>query len=135
MLARGFVPQVEGASVKYNMPLPDDLRDSAVVKANEREIEQTGGLYLPEGETSEHVLRGNTCGSCKHFAHAEGQKRMELEKFLPTLIREHGWQLKHLCSPHTQLGLCGLHEGGDVNNQGSTLTGALHVACDQYKKG
>jgi len=71
------------------------------------------------------------CGMCKYFEVAEGQAQMKAQRFLERLVQDDNWQVKHLCSPTNQLGLCGAHDSGAGGNQ--TMTGLMHKSCDQYR--
>jgi hypothetical protein len=71
------------------------------------------------------------CGGCKYFEHTHGQAEIQAQKFVERLVREENWQVKHLCSPVNQLGICGAHDSGAGGEQ--TLTGTMHKACDQYR--
>ena len=73
----------------------------------------------------------NTCGQCKFFSRAEGQKRMEAQRFVDRLVQEENWQTRHLVSPLNELGLCGQHESG--RSAESMLTGTMHQACDAFR--
>jgi hypothetical protein len=73
----------------------------------------------------------DTCGTCKYFELAQGQAQIKSQKLLQRLVREENWQVKHLCSPVNELGICGAHDSGRGGDQ--TLTGTMHRACDQYR--
>ena len=84
-----------------------------------------------EQEMFQLAMNDKVCGQCKYFEHAEGQARMKALRFLKTLTKEHGWQVRHLASNPEHLGLCGAADSGGGNNH--TLTGALHKSCDQFR--
>ncbi len=73
----------------------------------------------------------DTCGGCKYFEKAHGQEQIKAQRFLERLVREENWQVKHLCSPVNELGVCGAHDSGRGGEQ--MLTGAMHRACDQFR--
>lgn len=88
-------------------------------------------IILP-GQDDLDAIGTNICGTCKYFSLAEGQKRMQAQRFVEVLVREHKWKLHHLCSPLNQLGLCGAHESGERGGE-SLITGSQHKACDHYR--
>lgn len=71
------------------------------------------------------------CGDCKYFEHTHGQAEIKAQRFVERLVREENWQVKHLCSPVNQLGVCGAHDAGTGGEQ--MLTGTMHKACDQWR--
>ncbi len=105
-------------------------------KENGRRIEMppTKIIRPDAGEVATYAETDlHTCGECKHFEHEIGQARMVAQKFTSALVREHGWKVKHLCHDPDDMGICGLHEGGDTRSKGSTLTGPFSKACDQFQ--
>ena len=73
----------------------------------------------------------DTCGTCKYFEHDHGQAQIASQRFIERLTREEDWQVKHLCSPVNELGVCGAHDSG--RNSDQMITGTMHRACDQYR--
>lgn len=108
------------------------------------EVRYTSRLHEPnnevkiEGATPEelrHALETKeTCGECRYFEVAEGKRLMDAQRFVERLVQEEGWQVKHLCSPLNDLGICGAHSSG-VAGGVESLTGRMHKACDQFRRG
>lgn len=73
----------------------------------------------------------NTCGQCAYFELAHAQQQMKAQRFLERLVQEEDWQVKYLCSPVNELGICGAHDSGAGGEQ--CLTGKMHRACDQFR--
>jgi hypothetical protein len=97
------------------------------------EEERESVLVNPTDEVRQKMLHGNTCGTCKYFSLHEGQRLIETQRFLATLVKEHRWQPHHLGAPPETLGDCGAHRSGSRGDE-TMLTGPLHVACDQWRK-
>jgi hypothetical protein len=80
---------------------------------------------------------GRICGECKHFAHGEGQMRMEQQQLLQSIVRDYGWKLHHLGSAPQDLGLCGESASGEnrTSGKGLTFTGRYCDArsCDAFR--
>lgn len=53
----------------------------------------------------------NVCGTCRFFHLKRGQEAIVKQKFLDRLVREEGWQTKHIGAPPDHLGLCGQSNG------------------------
>lgn len=90
-------------------------------------------LVMATDEIREKMLTGHTCGDCKYFSLREGQRLIDAQSFLATLVKEHKWKPHHLGAPPETLGDCGAHRSGSSGDQ-TMLTGPLHVACDQWRK-
>lgn len=90
-------------------------------------------LIMPGDDVRRAVASGRVCGTCRYFSHREGQKLIEAQRFLGTLVKEHQWKAQHLGAPPETLGDCGMARSGSKGDD-TMLTGPLHVACDQWKK-
>lgn len=90
-------------------------------------------IVTPEGKLREALLTGKVCGECKYFSLHEGQRLIETQRFMATLVKEHQWKAHHLGAPPETLGDCGAHRSGSKGDE-TMLTGPLHVACDQWRK-
>lgn len=77
-----------------------------------------------------------TCGMCKHFHQAEGQRRFgPMAETLKKVVREHGWKLYHLGSKPEDLGICGEAESGSNSKEViGRITGKTHSIYDRGKK-
>ncbi len=98
---------------------PDATGESLIVTPGDRELAAI-------------QLEGKVCGGCKYFELDHGQKLMKDQRFLERLVHEEEWQVRHLCSPVNQLGVCGAHLGGSRSDDGM-ITGTLHKGCDQWR--
>ncbi len=97
------------------------------------EQEGVSKLVMPGEDARRMMLTNNVCGTCKYFSLREGQRLIEATKFLGTLVRDHRWQTHHLGAPPETLGDCGAARSGSRGDD-TTLTGPLHVACDQWRQ-
>ena len=90
-------------------------------------------IIVPGAEEMDAIqLEGKTCGGCKYFSRAEGQRLMEAQRFVECLVREQKWQVHHLCSPLNHLGICGAAVSGSRGEE-HHITGMLHKGCDQFR--
>lgn len=85
-----------------------------------------------EAEMAAIHMEGKLCGNCKYFELSHGQTLMRQQRFVERLVREENWQVKHLCSPGNQLGVCGAHHSGSADAD-AMMTGVLHKGCDQWR--
>jgi hypothetical protein len=76
--------------------------------------EVTGRTTAPlvHGATAQEVenyanAAVRTCGMCKNFRLREGRQEIARQNFLPRLLLEEGFQMKHLGAPPDHLGICG----------------------------
>lgn len=65
-----------------------------------------------------------TCGGCRHFNLAEGQRRLFRQKLLAVIVNDHGWKQYFLGAPPEKIGVCG---------QTDVLTGSTHISCEHYR--
>jgi hypothetical protein len=96
-------------------------------QAPPRETESRVVQTASDEELARYAVPQRTCGECK-FGDFTDDARAKIrgERFYERLVREEGWQLKHLCSSPEDLGLCG-------QSDGAMMTGRLHRACDQFR--
>jgi hypothetical protein len=87
----------------------------------------SSGAGLPKD-----ILAGKVCGDCKYFSLREGQRLMEAQRFMKVLVREHGWNPKHLGAVPEALGDCGAYRSGGATDD-TMITPPFAVACTQYK--
>jgi hypothetical protein len=88
---------------------------AAVLPATEEDVK----VYVDDAPTE-------TCGSCRYFDLELGRTEIVRQRFAERLVREHGWQMKHLCVPPDSIGLCGASDG-------EMATTVVSKACDQYR--
>lgn len=96
-------------------------------------LRSTSPVIRPDADDMRTFGRADarTCGQCKHFALVEGQRRIKAQRLVERVVREQGWKQHHLLvSPQNQMGICGAYESGAGSD--STVTGAIHAACDQF---
>lgn len=103
-------------------------------KTGNNEVARSESTVITPGQEEMALvqLEGKTCGTCKYFSRAEGQRLMEAQRFVERLVREEKWKVHHLCSPLNHLGICGAHVSGSRGEDGY-LTGMLHKGCDQWR--
>ncbi len=89
-------------------------RDARVVAASPQEVAD-----FAEPPTT-------VCGDCKHFDLETGRREMARQRFAERIVRDEGWQMKHLGAPPDALGLCGA-------SGGETATSFASKSCDQYR--
>jgi hypothetical protein len=100
-----------------------------VIENAEREVDlDVSGAMLRLAQA-----QGKVCGNCKYFSLHEGQKQIETQRFIAQLVKEHKWKVKYLGAPPETLGDCGAHRSGSAGDD-ITLTGPLHMACDQFRE-
>jgi hypothetical protein len=109
----------------------DELRYSSGLGDPRKEMKISGATP----DELKHALETKeTCGECRYFELAEGRRLMEAQRFVERLVQEEGWQVKHLCSPLNDLGICGAHSSGAAGGVES-ITGRMHKSCDQFRRG
>ena len=102
-------------------------------KTYDTEGAEAAALATPDAAVRQALLTGRVCGECKYFSLREGQRLMEAQSFVETLVKEHKWKVRHLGAPPEVLGDCGAHRSGSAGDE-TMLTGPLHVGCDQWRK-
>ena len=80
----------------------------------ERHNAPTGRTSAPlvHGATAQEIENfaqpaSRTCGMCKNFQLNEGRREIARQNFLPRLLLEEGFRMKHLGAPPDHLGICG----------------------------
>lgn len=75
----------------------------------------------------------STCGECHHFDLLEGQQQMHATRFLEQLVKDYGWQVRHLAAPTNHLGFCGAANSG-AKGEARMYTARFNPSCDQFKR-
>jgi len=88
-------------------------------------------IHLPQAGDEAFAEAKDLCGQCKYFELSHGQAQMTAQQFVARLVQEQDWKVEHLCSPLNQLGICGAADAGTGGDQ--TITGTMHVGCDQFR--
>lgn len=118
------------APLPPGMPRAPDFADGAVSMGTFRKPLLVDPNDLPEAER-DALLAPHVCGECRHWDYAQGQAEMRASRFLPQLVKEHGWQVHHLAAPANQMGFCGAANSG-ARGESRTLTAQMNRCCDQF---
>lgn len=119
--------EVEGYSIPVSWGGPDGRPLPQRTRSELQESEPGSVKEASAAEIARYAMPQTTCGECKFGDFSDAaQRKIKAERFYERLVREEGWQLKHLCSSPKDLGLCGM-------SNGETMTGRLHRGCDQFK--
>jgi hypothetical protein len=86
-------------------------------------------VHQPSARELKLYQDGNikVCGNCKFFDLESGRREMIRQRFPERLVKEQEWKIHHLGAKLDELGLCGA-------SGGSTATGFMSKACDQYRE-
>lgn len=72
------------------------------------------------------LQRAFVCGHCKYFDLETGRREIARQDMGRKIVREYGWQLKHMGATPDSMGLCGA-------GAGETITSYFSKGCDQFR--